>query len=264
MTRHVLSVFFGICATALGLSSTAALAEKKVALIIGNSAYQNVSVLPNPANDAAAMAKLFRSADFKVFERQDLSDKEFRRSIREFALEASSAEVAIVFYAGHGIEIRNTNYLIPVDAKLVSDVDARDEAVSLDRILEAVEPARRLRLVILDACRDNPFEKKIRRSYASRSVARGLAEINTGNTLVAYASKAGSTADDGSGAHSPFTTALLKHLAEPGLDLGFALRKVRDDVLQATGYQQEPFLYGSLGGSEISIFPKVASVAPVV
>jgi hypothetical protein len=260
MTRPALSALFGICLAALGLSSTAALAEKKVALVIGNSAYESVGKLPNPANDATAVAKMFQDAGFEVIGRRDLGNVEFRRTIREFTFKARGADIAVVFFAGHGIEVKGTNYLIPTDAKLVTDFDASDEAISLDRILETIDSVKRLRLVILDACRDNPFEKKIIRNTASRAVARGLAEvgIGAGNMLVAYAAKAGSTADDGSGEHSPFTSALLKHLAVPGLDVRIAMGRVRDEVLQSTNNRQEPFTYGSLGGSELFLIPPAA------
>jgi uncharacterized caspase-like protein len=260
MARGALSAFFGTCLAALGLSSTAALAEKKVALIIGNSAYESVGKLPNPANDATAVAKMFQNAGFEVLGRRDLGNVEFRRTIREFTFKARGADIAVVFFAGHGIEVKGTNYLIPTDAKLVTDFDASDEAISLDRILESIDSVKRLRLVILDACRDNPFERKIVRNSSTRAVARGLAEvgIGAGNMLVAYAAKAGSTADDGSGEHSPFTTALLKHLAVPGLDVRLAMGRVRDEVLQSTNNRQEPFTYGSLGGAELFIVPPPA------
>jgi hypothetical protein len=260
MAKLALSAVFGTCLAVLGLSSTAAWAEKKVALIIGNSAYESVGKLPNPANDATAVAKMFQDAGFEVIGRRDLGNVEFRRTIREFTFKSRGADIAVVFFAGHGIEVKGTNYLIPTDAKLVTDFDASDEAISLDRILESIDTVKRLRLVILDACRDNPFEKKIIRNSSTRAVARGLAEvgIGAGNMLVAYAAKAGSTADDGSGEHSPFTSALLKHLAVPGLDVRIAMGRVRDEVLQNTNNRQEPFTYGSLGGSELFIIPPPA------
>ena len=153
--------------------------------------------------------------------------------MREFADQSQDADIAVVFYAGHGMEVGGVNYIVPVDAKLASDFDIEDEAMSLDRISQAIEPARRLRLVILDACRDNPFAKTMKRSIATRSVGRGLAKVEptASDTLVAFAAKAGSVATDGDGADSPFTTALVKHLTTPGLDLRLALGKVRDDVL---------------------------------
>jgi len=247
----------------LALTGTAALAEKRVALVIGNSNYRHVPSLPNPARDATAIAGLLRSATFDVVEaRQDLGAAELRRSVREFAAAASDADVAVVYFAGHGIEVGGTNYLIPVDARLLTDFDVEDEAVSLDRILAALEPAKKLRLVILDACRDNPFVKSIKRTVATRSIGRGLAQVEpaTADTLIAFAAKAGAVANDGAGSNSPFATALLKHLAVPGLDLRIAFGRVRDEVMAMTRRQQEPFVYGSLGGEVVSLMP--ANAAP--
>jgi len=243
-----------------------AFAEKRVALIIGNSAYQNAPQLPNPVNDAGLMAATFKSAGFDVVDsRQNLSALETRRALRDFADAAQNADIAVVYYAGHGLEVDGTNYLIPVDAKLERDTDVFDEALSLDRLLVAVEPAKQLRLVILDACRDNPFTKTMKRTTASRSIDRGLAKIepSSPNTLIAYSAKAGSTAADGDSRNSPFSLALSKHLTTPGLDVRKAFGYVRDDVLKATANHQEPFVYGSLGGDEVPLVPgKTVPEAP--
>ena len=238
-----------------------AFADKRVAFVIGNSSYQNVGALTNPANDAAAITEMFRKAAFDVVEsRRDLKNTEMRRALRDFTDKARDADIAVIYYAGHGVEIDGTNYLIPVDAVLERDTDAYDEAIALDRILQAIEPARQLRLVILDACRDNPFAKSMKRTVASRSLGRGLAGVEPSkpNTLIAFAAKGGSTASDGDSRNSPFTTALLKHLATPGLELGKAFRLVRDDVMSATANKQEPFVYGSLGGNDVSLVPAPA------
>lgn len=240
-----------------------ALAAKRVALVIGNSTYRNVAPLINPPNDAAAVAAMFRQAKFDVVTLHDnLGNVEMRRSLREFSDQARGADIAVVYFAGHGIEIDGVNYLIPVDATIERDTDAYDEAIALDRILQAVEPAKQLRLVILDACRDNPFAKKMRRMLAVRAIGRGLAGVEPSqpNTLVAYAAKGGSTASDGGGKNSPFASALIKHLTTPGLGVRRAFGYVRDDVLAATGNRQEPFVYGSLGGDEVTLVP----AAPVV
>jgi uncharacterized caspase-like protein len=238
--------------------SVGALADKRVALVIGNSAYQNVPSLPNPINDATAIAELLRSAGFDVVDsRADLGIAVIRRAIREFADVARDADIAVVYYAGHGIEVDGTNYLIPVDAILQRDTDVEDEAISMDRLLRILEPVKRLRLIILDACRENPFTRSMKRTIASRAIGRGLAKVEVVNsdTLVAFSAKAGSTALDGDGKNSPFTTALLNHLATPGLDLRIAFGQVRDDVLKATANKQEPFVYGSLGGGTVSLVP---------
>jgi uncharacterized caspase-like protein len=239
-------------------------AERRVALIIGNSAYNHVGKLPNPASDARAIAELLKRSGFDVVEsRQDLNVNEMRRVVRDFTDKTRDADIAVVFYAGHGIEVDGTNYLLPVDAALERDIDVEDEAVPLDRILKIMEPVRRLRLVILDACRDNPFAKTMKRTVASRSIGRGLAkvEITASDTLIAFAAKAGSTASDGNGKNSPFTLALLNNIATPGLDLRLALGKVRDDVLKATSNKQEPFVYGSLGGTTVALIPAKAEPA---
>ena len=235
----------------VGFGTEAHASGRRVALVIGNSAYQRVSPLSNPASDAAAVAGLLKEAKFDSVDlRQNLSVSDLRRAVSEFFDQAANAEVAVVYYAGHGIEVDGVNYLIPVDAALARDRDVYDEAISLDRVLQAVELARKLRLVILDACRDNPFTKSMKRAFSSRAISRGLVGIEPTkpNTLIAFAAKAGSTASDGDGAHSPFTTALLQHLITPGLDLRKAFGRVRDEVLTATNDKQEPFVYGSLRG----------------
>lgn len=252
-----------LSAVIVALSHTGAFADKRVALVIGNSAYQNAARLVNPAGDAAAMAATFRNANFDIVEsRTDLSATEMRRTLRDFNDKARDADIAVIYFAGHGIEVDGINYLIPVDALLERDTDVFDETFALDRILVAVEPARRLRLVILDACRDNPFAKTMKRSSVTRSIERGLAKVEpaSSNTMVAFAAKAGSTALDGD-KNSPFATALVKYITKPGLDLRKAFGFVRDDVLKATGNKQEPFVYGSLGGEDVSLVPAAAPAA---
>jgi uncharacterized caspase-like protein len=244
-------------------------AQKRVALIIGNSAYQHAARLPNPSNDASAIAKLIKDIGFDAVDfRRDLVGTDLRRAIREFSQQARGADIAIVFYAGHGIELNGTNYLVPTDGKLEQDFDVEDETVPLDRLLAAVEPAKRLRLVILDACRDNPFIKRMKRTVATRAIGQGLAKVEptSSDTLIAFAAKAGSIANDGDGLHSPFTTALLKHLPSPGVDVRLVFGRVRDDVLATTNRKQEPFVYGSLGGSDVALVlaPAARSANPSV
>src|SRR5258708_26823730 len=255
-------LMYGLCLAAAALFATAARAERRVALVIGNSAYKNASSLPNTINDSTAIAALFKSVGFEVvISRNDRGVVDFKRSVREFLITAENADMAVVYYAGHGIEISGTNYLVPVDAKLSRDYDVDDEAVSLDRIIWALQTVRHLRLILLDACRDNPFASKLR-SAGNRATARGgLAKIEevSADTLVAYAAKAGSISYDGDGINSPYATALIKHLAEPGLDIRIALGRVRDDVVAMTGGRQEPFIYGSLGGATIPLVPLPAA-----
>jgi hypothetical protein len=240
------------------LSSAAALADRRVALIIGNAEYQHADTLVNTINDADAMTQLFKRAGFDVVdERKNVGVVEFKRAVREFLNTTQDADIAVVYYSGHGIEVGGANYLIPIDAKLLSAFDVDDEAVPLDRVLLSTQPARRLSLIILDACRENPFLLAQGRLPATRSVSARLIGVEPTNadTLVAYAAKAGSVSYDGAGPNSPFTTALVKYLTQPGLDIRIALGKVRDEVLASTNNAQEPFVYGSLGGSDISLAP---------
>ncbi|WP_429020820.1 caspase family protein [Bradyrhizobium sp. I1.14.4] len=237
-----------------------------MALVVGNSNYQNAPLLPNPANDAAAIAATLKGAGFDVVEsRLNLTSSDMRRALRDFADQARDADIAFVYYAGHGIEIDGTNYLIPTDARLERDTDIYDEAFSLDRVLLAIEPAKQLRVVIVDACRNNPFADTMKRTVASRAISRGLARVEpaVSNTLIAFAAKAGLTALDGNSKNSPYATALVKYIAKPGLDLRRAFGFVRDDVLQATGNRQEPYVYGSLGGEDVALVPKAEEPVPV-
>ncbi|WP_334366064.1 caspase family protein [Bradyrhizobium sp. AZCC 1578] len=249
---------WALAAVAFLLVSEPAFAEKRVALILGNSAYQNVAPLTNPVNDSSKIAATLKDAGFDVVDsRRDLPAAETRRALRDFADRARDADIAVVYYAGHGIEVDGANYLIPVDARLERDTDIYDEGLSLDRILIAIEPAKKLRLVILDACRDNPFARTMKRTIASRAIGQGLAKVEptSPNVLIAYSAKAGSTAADGDGKNSPFTSALSNHLTKPGLDVRRAFGFVRDEVLKTTNNRQEPFVYGSLGGEDVPLVP---------
>ncbi|MGO9742770.1 MAG: caspase family protein [Roseiarcus sp.] len=260
-----------LCALLLAtLAASQAMAARRVALVVGNGNYEHAATLANPPNDANAIAALLTRAGFEVVdERRDVGVVEFKRAVREFTSAAANADIAVVYYSGHGIEIGGVNYLVPVDAKLVNDADVEDEAISLDRIIGSTQSAKLLSLIILDACRNSPFARHpgarlappaavaIPLPPATRSMGNPLAgaEQPGANTLVAYAAKAGSVSFDGTGANSPFTTALLKYIAEPGLDIRIALGKVRDDVLASTSNRQEPFVYGSLGGAGIALVP---------
>jgi uncharacterized caspase-like protein len=256
-----------LLAATLLLLCQPAWAAKRVALVIGNAAYQNAPTLPNPVNDGAVIAQTLKDAGFDVVDsRHDLAAVEMRRALRDFSDRARDADIAVIYYAGHGLEVDGNNYLIPVDAKLERDADVYDEGLSLDRVLVAIEPAKQLRLVILDACRDNPFAKTMKRTLVSRSIERGLAKVEptNPNTLIAYSAKAGSTALDGDSKNSPFTVALSAHLTTPGLDVRRAFGFVRDDVLKITANRQEPFVYGSLGGEDVPLVaaPTAVKVPP--
>jgi len=235
--------------------------ERRVALVIGNGSYRaaGVQILPNPRRDAGAMAELFRGFGFQtVTVYYDLDYAATLRALREFEREAEQADWAVVYFAGHGIEVGGNNHLVPVDAQLRSDRDVSEEAVPLSRVLDRISGARRLRLVILDACRDNPFVARMQR-VASRNMTRGLAPIEdtqlAAGTMVAFAARAGQIAEDGAGANSPFVQSLLRRLPERGVEINMLFRRVRDDVLTATARRQEPFIYASLPGEEFYVRP---------
>ncbi len=236
---------------------TEALAEKRVALVIGNANYVNAPKLVNPGNDTTAVSIMLEGLNFVVDTRNDLNNSDMRRAVRDFSDRTKDADIAIVYYAGHGIEVNGNNYLVPTDARLQRDIDVEDEAVAVERVMQMIEPARKLRLVILDACRDNPLSRTMQRTLAASRGAggNGLAAPApaSAGTLVAFAARAGSTVSDGAGANSPFTTALVKHLTTPDLDVRIALGRVRDEVIKDTNSRQEPYVYGSLGGDQIML-----------
>ncbi len=250
------------CLTIVLLAGHTAFAEGRVALVIGNSIYTNVGELPNPSSDAAAIAEALARLDFKVTRLNDLGINAMREALLDFSDAAAGADMAVVFYAGHGMEMDKQNYLVPVDAELKTDRAVNFEAVHLDLVSEAVSGAKELRLIILDACRDNPFLSKIKVTRTTRSISRGLARVDPeAGTLIAFAASEGSVASDGAGEHSPFTQALLDVIEEPGLEIDFLFRKVRDQVMNATDGDQQPFRYGSLPGRAIYLKPPEASAA---
>jgi uncharacterized caspase-like protein len=239
-------------ATWLCLGILPGYAERRVALVIGNGAYQSVPKLPNPPNDADDVTAAFKRLGFAVRKITNASFDDMRRSLIDFGRQAVGAEMAVVFFAGHGMEISGENWLIPVDAELRSDADAESEAVSLKSIMWQVANATNLGLVILDSCRNNPFEAKMQRRVSRRAYQPGLVRVEpTDNVLVAYAAKDGTKAIDGDGRNSPFTTALLANIEKPGLEIQFMFRNVRDDVMAATSRTQQPFIYGSLSREAI-------------
>ena len=225
---------------------------RRVALIIGNGAYSNVQKLDNPPRDAKLIATTFRELGFHaVTLAPDLTRDKFFAALHEFGREAEKAEWAVIYYAGHGMEIGGVNYLIPTDARLAADQDAETQAVALEQLIAAVSGARKLRLIMLDACRDNPFEKSMRRSIALKLVDRGLSNIEPeAGFMVVYAAKHGETALDGDAANSPFATALAREIKAPKVEVRKLFDIVRDDVWTSTNRQQQPFTYGSLPGRE--------------
>jgi tetratricopeptide (TPR) repeat protein len=224
---------------------------RRIALVIGNSAYAAVQPLANPRRDSEVIAGKLRGIGFQTVKLEsDLTREKLVEVLGAFAREAQQADWAVVYFSGHGIEIDGANYLIPVDARLETDRAIAFEVVSLDQVMAAVEGARKLRLVLLDACRTNPFISRMRPT-ATRSIGRGFARAAPASgTLVVYAAKHGQVALDGGAGNSPFVAALAKHLATPGIEINKLFRLVRDDVMDATGGQQEPFTYGSLPGRE--------------
>jgi tetratricopeptide (TPR) repeat protein len=226
---------------------------RRVALVIGNSKYMYSPALPNPVNDARAVAAAFKRLGFtEVFEQYDVGREAMGRALRDFGDHAEGAEWAVVFFAGHGLEVNGSSYIIPVDAELKRETHVSDEAISLSQVQAKVDAANKLGLVILDSCRNNPFLARMVRSNTMRALTRGLSPVEPeGNVLVAYSAKHGTTAEDGAGEHSPFTEALLAYIEEPGLEINFLFRKVRDRVRQATEKRQEPFLYGTLGSEPL-------------
>ena len=229
-----------------------------MALVIGNAQYAHVSSLPNPENDAADIADALERIGFDVTRRTNLDDRGMRLTLRDFAEATDGAEMVVVYFAGHGIEIDNTNYLIPVNAELRSDRDVEFEAIRLDSIVSAVANVQGLKVILIDACRNNPFLADMTRTSATRSIGRGLGRIDPGGVLVGYAARGGTLALDGDGRNSPYAEALLSHIEEPGLELGKMFRKVRDTVFDLTDGYQEPFNYGSLPGEDIFLVPAAA------
>lgn len=225
----------------------------RVALVIGNSRYSSVEILPNPERDANLVADTLRRSGFdRVRVVIDGGREALAGALKNFAQDAASADWAVVYYAGHGIEVDGSNYLIPVDVKFANDADIPKESIALDQILNAVGAAGKLRLVILDACRENPFVGDMKNGGEGAAVGRGLARIEPeSGTLVAFATKHGHLAADGVEGNSPFAKALAARMAMPGLEISQLFRLVHDDVYKATDKKQEPFTYGQLSAQSL-------------
>lgn len=239
---------------ALLSSGEAALADKRVAFVVGNGAYKNVPQLPNPVIDARSMAKTLRNVGFDVVEGSNLSRDKMTEKLLDFGKKAEGADIAVFFYAGHGIAVNGTNYLLPVDADLKSEMDVKlGAAINVDLTLEQTMADAKVKLVFLDACRDNPFAAKIRSAKATRSVsvASGLAEMKSGEgTLIAFATGPGQTALDGeNGTNSPFTRALIANITQPGVEIQQAMTKVRAQVNEETNKNQLPWGHTNLIGA---------------
>ena len=247
--------FLIIALSVIGIlaSSNAAKADRRVAFVVGNGAYKNVAPLPNPPIDARAMASVLRNVGFDVVEGTNLSRDSMTQKLLEFGKKAQDADVALFFYAGHGIAINGTNYLLPVDADIKSEMDVKlGSAINIDVTLDQTMSDAKVKLVLLDACRDNPFAAKIRSAATSRSVnvQSGLAEMKSSEgTLIAFATGPGQTALDGQGGtNSPFTRALVANIAKPGVEIQQAMTQVRAQVNEETNKGQLPWGHTNLIG----------------
>ncbi|RUX25457.1 hypothetical protein EOA13_27345 [Mesorhizobium sp. M7A.F.Ca.US.011.01.1.1] len=265
-----LSGIFLFFLTAFG--AEAAVPEaKRVALVIGNSKYVHAITLPNPANDAHLIASTLRNAGFEVIEGVDQDNAGMHSLISRFTEQSYDADFAVIFYAGHGMQVDGKNFLIPVDAELTSPAYLKTRTVQIDEFMAALPSDPAVGVLILDACRDNPLARTLAASLPkSRSLGSGLAPIEaksegvgTGGILIAYATDPGAIAFDGNGVNSPYSTALARHLTEPGVEIQSALTRVRGEVSEATQGRQRPWHNASLG-REVFIGNPVAAAAPAV
>src|SRR5258705_8359910 len=250
----------------LGCGISAALAETRVALVVGNSAYQSTTPLANPLNDARDMAAALKSVGFDVVEALDADRRKLDGALRAFTDKLANADVALFFYAGHGLQVGAQNYLVPIDAKLERERDLEFETVKLEFVLRQMEIERegKTTIVILDACRDNPLRRNLARSMGTRSagIGRGLAAAATGlGTFIAYSTQPGNVALDGQGRNSPFTAALVKHMATKGHNLPATMIEVRKDVVAATDGKQVPWDHSALTG-DFFFAPGAAAASP--
>jgi uncharacterized caspase-like protein len=261
------------CVAGMALVQPAA-AQKRVALIVGNSGYAHAGVLANPANDANDMAAVLKELGIETILGLDLDKRGFDLKVRDFARALADADTGIFYYAGHGLQVAGRNYLVPVDAQLQNERDLDFEAVSLDFILKQMELERenKTNIVFLDACRDNPLARNLARSMGTRSasIGRGLAQVQTGvGTFIAYSTQPGNVALDGQGRNSPFTAALARSVKEPGRNLTAVMIDVRKEVLNVTNGRQVPWDHSALTGdfyfhlaSAPGSLPKTAPAPP--
>ena len=249
--RYLTVILSLIC---MVFTANAAKADRRVAFVVGNGAYKNVQALPNPPIDAKSMAGVLRNVGFEVVEGTNLTRDKMTERLLEFGKKAQGADVALFFYAGHGIAISGTNYLLPIDADIKSEMDVKlGAAINIDLTLDQTMSDAKVKLVFLDACRDNPFAAKIKSNSATRSVnvQTGLAEMKSGEgTLIAFATGPGQTALDGQeGTNSPFTRALISHITTPGVEIQQAMTEVRAQVNEETNKGQLPWGHTNLIGA---------------
>lgn len=235
-----------------------AFSGERVALVIGMAKYQHIEALKNTVNDAKAISTSLESIGFDVTTVLDASFDELRETVSLFAFHSETAELALIYFAGHGVEVQGENFLIPIDAKVTSNVDIQRQSVSLRYFLQSVDNARKMRIVILDSCRNNPFGDALDLATTTAAADPGSDTRGSGGglappspdrgTLVAFAARDGEVALDGAGDNSPFAMALADRLTEPGLEISLMFRQIRDQVLKTTSNRQEPHTYGSLSG----------------
>ncbi len=244
MRSQIKQLFHVLIPSVVLLLSGLAEAATRVALVIGNGNYEHANVLPNPANDAADVDAALTHAGFSVTRLVHANKDKMEKALAAFAARAANSDMAVLFFAGHGMELGGVNYLIPVDATLDYEVTAPLQTLKLPDVMDVVGTSR-LGIVFLDACRDNPLVNKMVRRNGDRTAYRGLARIEPlGNLQVVFAARDGSRAQDGKGRNSPFTSALLEGLRTPGIELRELWGDVRERVLADTGQQQEPYIYG--------------------
>lgn len=260
-----LTRLFGLALAVLLIAAGGASAERRVALVLGNGAYQHAPALANPVRDARAVAALLASLDFEVVSGFDETKAETQATISRFAKAVRGADIALFYYAGHGLQVSGSNYLLPVDAALEDETSLDFETVSVDFVLRQMSRETGVRLVLLDACRDNPLAAVLAKAGGG-DASSGLAEIQVQNggagTLVAFATSPSQVAYDGSGEHSPFSGALLNHLGEANISITEAMNRVTSDVFKATEGRQRPWINVSLT-TEVELH-KVAAAAPLI
>lgn len=262
--RFALTALIAFIAVMAVHAVTPGLAAERVALVIGNSAYKNTGVLKNPRNDAEGVSDALSKMGFRVIKGLDVDQYNFRNLVRTFTRELKDAKLALFFYAGHGLQVHDKNFLVPTDAVLKEESDLDFEALDLSFILQQMERGERTNIVLLDACRDNPLARNLSRNMGTRSaiIGRGLARVETGvGTFVGFATQPGNVALDGDFENSPFTAALLKHIEQPGLDIGVLMRRVREDVISMTDGKQVPWSNSSLVGEDVILNTDTRQIA---
>ncbi len=264
MLRALIKVCLAL--TVLVSAGHAASAEKRVALVVGNSKYL-LAPLTNPANDADDITAALQRLQFDVTERKDLSVREFDQTVDTFIPKAEGADVALFFFSGHGLQIDKRGYLAPVDVKVETESGALRELVAIQEVVSRVENVARVSVIVLDACRDSPLQERMRRIAVEKNrevfPSKGLPPLSVvgSNTLIVYATVPGATASDGQGRNSPFTSSLLKHVETPGLEIELLFKRVTADVLNTTGGKQQPERLSRLQ-NELMLVPQALAATP--